>query len=128
MLDALSAHSGESTGSAAYRIKAAENPPVCTEETKVNFRGYDYDYYNKPEKKTSPLVVIGSIAAFAAAAIGGLGIAHKNNVLSKINDGKFKNVLKKCEPAAQTCHKWCAAVKKFGINTRDKIAGVFKGK
>lgn len=104
------------------RISFCANQPVGTYPTQtqnapvknyssVGFKGYDYDYYDKPKKKTSPLLVAGGVLASAAAIIGGLGYAHKTNVLSKLKDGKIKDILKKGEPVAEKCHEWCSAAK-----------------
>lgn len=104
------------------RISFCANQPVGTyppqaqnvpekNYSSVGFKGYDYDYYDKPKKKTSPLLVVGGLLASAAAIIGGLGYAHKTNALSKLNDGKIKDILKKAEPAAKKCHEWCSAAK-----------------
>ena len=104
------------------RISFSANPPVTTytqqanktpaqNYTSVGFKGNDYDYYDKPKKKTSPLLVIGGVLAGVAAIIGGLGYAHKTNVLSKLKDGWVKNTLKKAEPVAEKCHEWCSVVK-----------------
>ena len=80
---------GETAGSVANRklnylreqIPKPQTPPQDT----VNFKGRDYE-----EKSGSVFSgILGTIAA-AAIIVGGLGLAHKYNVVEKLKDGKIK--------------------------------------
>ena len=119
---------GETTGSPAYtsstKLRNSENPTPQIPNDSVNFRGYD-EYGNK--KKTKAPVILGSIVAIGAA-IAGMGYAHKTNVIGKMKDGKFKDILSKVDPILEKCHKWCSAVKKFGVNSWEKIKNLFSRK
>ena len=113
---------GESTGSIGYRNYNLQQscPPGTPNCDSVNFKGRDDDDDHK-EKGSSFLKTVAGLGIAAAAIIGGLGIAHKKDVFSKIKNQKVKDFLSKAEPAAETCHKWCAKVKQTGKNLLEKI-------
>lgn len=91
-------------------------PPALDKDT-VSFRGKD-----DSEKGTSALGVLGALAFSAAAVIGGLACVKKYGVIDKLKEGKVKDFLIKYgNPAAETCHKWCAFLKEKAVN-------LFKGK
>ena len=119
---------GESAGSVAYNRNVADPQPKASEVSGVNFKGYDYDYYDSPKKKVSPVGVIAGLLVGTAAVIGGLGYAHKANVLSKLKDGKIKDLLKKLTPATEQCYEWCTTVKSKCVQTWDNIKGFFSNK
>ena len=73
----------------------------------------------------STLGVIGTITAVAAAAVIGLAYGHKKEVFSKLGEG---NILRKLEPVAETCHKWCSTAKTKSVEYWDKFKNFFKGK
>lgn len=87
----------------------------------TNFKGKGYDYYDKPQKKTSPVLTMGCVLGAAAALIVSLGYAHKTDALSKIKNGKFKDILKKAEPVTKKCHEWCSIVKTKCSELVDKL-------
>ena len=117
------------------RISFCANSPVGTYPTPttnpqannvatLGFRGKEIegDYFDKPKKKHSPLLTIGGILVGAAAIIAGLGYTHKADLLNRMKDGKFKDVLKKvADPVTEKCHKWCAAVKTKGLELWNKV-------
>lgn len=122
----------ESTGSIAYKNNTTECPTCGTNcegtcEGKVNFKGYD-SFENSKKKGTSTLGIIATLAGITVAGIVGLGYAHKTNALSKLNDGKVKDILSKLEPAGEKCHKWCSTVKTRSSEYADKIKNFFSGK
>lgn len=125
----------ESTGSIAHSKNPTECPTCGTNcggtcEGKVNFRGNnDYDYYEPQKKKgTSTLGVVATLAGISIAGIVGLGYAHKANALSKLKDGKVKDMLSKLEPAGKKCHEWCSTVKTKGSELMDKVKNMFSSK
>jgi len=120
---------GETTGSPAYtnaaRLRSVEQPAPQLPNDSVNFRGYD-EYGEKKKSKALP-IILGSVAAIGAAIVG-MGYAHKYDIIGKMKDGKFKNFLSKANPALEKCHDWCSAVKKFGVNSWEKVKGLFSKK
>lgn len=120
---------GETTGSPAYtsnvRLRNSQAPAPQLPNDSVNFRGYD-EYGQKKKSKAVP-IILGTIAT-AGLAIVGMGYAHKTNALSKMKDGKFKDFLSKANPALEKCHDWCHSVKKFGVDSWEKVKGWFSKK
>lgn len=115
----------EVSGSIAYRAKNTDCPPEKPNCYNLNFKGRDDRYEEKGEKAVK---VIAGLVGAAALVIGGLGIAHKKNVLSKVSNEKVKNVLSKAEPAAEKCYEWCHKIKDTGLKGWDKIKNIFKKK
>ncbi len=122
----------ESAGSVAYKNNMMECP-TCGKDcentcnNKVNFKGYD-SFENSNKKGTSALGVITTLVGIAVAGIVGLGYAHKTNALSKLKDGKIKDMLSKLEPAGEKCHEWCSTAKTKGSECIDKIKNFFSTK
>ena len=115
-------HGSESTGSISHSSGYSALPT----ENSVNFKAQN-DSFEK-NKGTSTIGIIGGIALLGAGAVVGLGYAHKTNILSKMKDGKFKEILQKAEPAAKKCHEWCATIKAKGTEVWNKIQNTFKSK
>lgn len=119
---------GETTGSPAYtnaaRLRSVEQPAPQLPNDSVNFRGYDE--YGEKKKSKAPAIICSVLAI--GAAIVGMGYAHKTDVIGKMKDGKFKDILSKTEPVLKKCHDWCSAVKKFGVNSWEKVKGLFSKK
>ena len=91
-------NNAETSGSIAYRAyNKTSNCPLETPNcSSVNFKGRD-DYYEEKGGKAAKVII--GLAAAAAVVIGGLGIAHKKDVLSKIKndkvlDAELENLLK----------------------------------
>lgn len=83
------------------------------------------DYY-EPKKKTSTLGILAGTAVLAAAVVGGLGLAHKYNAVSKIKNEKVQNFFRHTDVVTEPCHKACGWVKK---NCYEKVINFFrKGK
>lgn len=120
----VSLNGSESAGSVAYRMNNQAYPQT-PKYSNMNFRGRD-DYYE--ERGSKGLKVLLGLAGATVLVIGGLGIAHKKDVLSKISNEKVKNILSKAKPAAETCYKWCHKVKKTLVNNWDKIKKMFNKK
>ena len=81
----------ETAGSPAYLSNVQNTSNIDS----LNFRGYDSFEKNgkTKEKGISPVTAgIGAITA-TALIIGGLAYAHKIDVLSKMKDGKMKDIL-----------------------------------
>ncbi len=113
---------GETAGSISNNDLPKPNPcPTCGG---VSFRGRDYE----EKKGMSALGVIGTLAAVSAAAVVGLAYTHKTGIIGKMKDGKFKDLLKKIEPATEQCYKWCKIAKDKGLEYWNKFIGMFKGK
>ena len=94
----------------------------------MTFRANDYPYYNaEPKKSHTGLWLAGTLVA-AAGIIAGMGYAHKTNALSKLSDGKIKDILTKCEPAMEKCHEWCAWTKKTCKDGWEAVKGWFPKK
>ena len=109
----------ETTGSVGARknqdsIFTVDNEP---KQDTVCFRGSEY---GEPKKKTSTAAVVLSTLGTVAAAVGLLGLAHRNGWVNKLGDGKFKEYAQK---AAEPCYKACKYVKN---NSYDKIVAYFK--
>ncbi len=113
----------ETAGSVGYRKFQAE-PEIkldTLDKDTVNFRGRE----DNDKKEGSVLGTLFGIGATAAIVIGGLGLAHKYNVLDKLNSPKIKEYgLKVTEP----CYKWCASVTKFCKDNYQKVVDKFSKK
>lgn len=118
---------GETAGSISKRQlrNNSEIPPkVQTPQADtVNFRGHEN---NEGKKKTSIGAKIIGLVTTAALIIGGLGLAHKHDVVGKLKDGKFKDFMRKSDTITKPCHEWCAKGKKYAIETYEKIKNYFK--
>lgn len=121
----VSLNNNEACGSLAYGKYNQNCPPENPNCNQVNFRGRE-DYYEKKDY-TALKAVIG-LAGVTALAIGGLGLAHKNNLISKIKNEKLKDFVSKAEPAAEKCYEWCGKVKKAGMQGIDWVKNIFKRK
>ncbi|MBR1775524.1 hypothetical protein IJ750_00415 [bacterium] len=115
----------ETTGGVGKRPKSngsvtVDKAPECDT---VCFKG-------KESKKEGMSLFSAALMTAGAAAlvIGGLGCAHKYNWIGRLGDGKFKEFLKKNEPAAKTCYDWCVKTKGFAKDGIDKIKNLFKKK
>lgn len=112
---------GESTGSPAYITSVRQETPVpnCpagnTNCDSVNFRGRDNEKGNKA------LGISLGILGAAALIVVGMAYAHKTNAIDKLNDGKFKDLLKKVEPFSKKCEEWCLKIKTKCTEFWDKI-------
>ena len=85
----------------------------------VCFRGSEYNQ----QKNSSPLKNLLLLAGGAAAIVGGLGLAHKYNVVDKLfKEGKTKDFFKHTDAVTEPCHKACAWIKR---NSYDKIVKFF---
>ena len=106
----------------------AENPtPVtCPNCDQVSFQASAN--YEKKKKGVSALGILAGAAVLTAATIVGLGYAHKTNVLSKMNDGKMKEIISKADPACKKCHEWCSSVKTKGTELWGKVKNLFSPK
>lgn len=113
----------ETTGSVGYRNFQSE--PELKLETldkdTVNFRGKN----NQENKNSSVFGTILGIGAAAAIIVGGLGLAHKYNVLDKINNADVKKYLGK---VTEPCYKWCSTLTKFCRENYQKILDKFSKK
>jgi len=94
----------------------------------VAFRANDYPYYNEEPKKSKAGWVIGGTLVAAALAVAGMGYAYKVDALSKLGDGRVKDLLTKCEPAMKKCHEWCAWTKGQYQKCVDTVKGWFSKK
>lgn len=111
----ISFSGSESTGSIGKRANASNVryesiPNDQLEQDTVSFRGANYE---GEEKKSSLLTKIFGAAVFSALAIGGLGYAHKADLVGKLKDGKFKDFMRKSDCVTEKCHEWCSKVKEF---------------
>lgn len=123
----VSLNNAETSGSIAYRAynKTSNCPPETPNCSSVNFKGRD-DYYEEKGGKAAKVII--GLAAAAAVVIGGLGIAHKKDVLSKIKNDKVKDILSKAQPAAEKCYEWCSKAKDTGLKGWEKLKSIFKKK
>ena len=125
----VSFYGGESTGSVGKKTanqirNVLETPVQPAEPDKVCFHGYEHE-----EKSSSFFSKLIGAAACTAIVIGGLGYAHKANLIGKMKDGKLKDFLKKADNVTETCHNWCSKTKQCVLDGVDKIKSIFpKGK
>lgn len=85
----------------------------------VCFKGRD------KEKKFSFGKVIAVLTTLSVATIAGLALAHKNNWISKLKDGKIKTHLGK---ASETCYGWYEQSSKQVRKYYDKVKKSFHKK
>ena len=138
MTTAISFRGGESTGGVADRkIETAKqettggvgirnNPDsVFTVDNELKadtvcFKGYAAEESNK---KMSPLAVALTVLGGTAFVVGGLGLAHKYDVVGKyIKNEKVKEFFRHTDAVTEPCHKACAWFKK---NCYDKVVKFF---
>ena len=109
----------ETTGGVGVRksnygsIFAADNEP---EGDTVSFRA------RPEEKKTSATGVILGLTAATALLIGGLGLAHKYDVVSYIKNKKAYDFFRHTDAVTKPCRDICAWAKR---NSYDKIVKMF---
>lgn len=131
---------GESAGSLAFRggessgsigiISSKQNPPIgCyttdifpTELVKdvVDFKGS-----KRKENANSACKTIANLVITTGILIGGLAYAHKAGWITKMSDGKFKDILTK---ASKTSYEWCTKSKDTIVNTYNKVKNYFTKK
>ena len=111
---------------AVRRVNAEPQPEV--EKPQVNFRANEYPNYDaEQKKKISPWWYVLGTLAFAGGSIVGLGYVHKLGSVSKMENGKMKDMLVKCEPAFKQCYEWCKWAKHTSRDGWDKVTKFFKG-
>jgi len=111
----------ETTGSCGYLQE--QTPRIETlDKDKVCFKGGA----DKKEKSSSVFGTILTLGALAAVVVGGLGLAHKYDLVGKIKNEKFKDLLKNSGKVTEPCYNWCKSVKTFCTEYYDKIAKRFK--
>ena len=129
----ISFYGGETAGTPAYltKAKATNEPEIVTqpEALKLSFQANDtFERRKETDKGVSKTTVaLGALAA-TALIIGGLGYAHKIDVLSKMKEGKAKELLSKIEPVAKTCHEWCSSAKVKGNECLEGVKKFFNSK
>lgn len=121
----VSFHGGETSGSVAKRnLNSTFRRQNIVEQApdKLSFKGKSEDNASSFGK--------GLIMTLAAAAliVGGLGYAHKADVVGKLKDGKVKDFLKKADKITEPCHKFCSKVKEFCQKYYEKIKEFFNKK
>ena len=121
----VSFHGGETSGSVAKRnLNSTFRRQNIIEQApdKLSFKGKSEDNASSFGK--------GLIMTLAAAAliVGGLGYAHKADVVGKLKDGKVKDFLKKADKITEPCYKFCSKVKEFCQKYYEKIKEFFNKK
>lgn len=123
---------GETAGSAAHT--PISNCPTCGAE--VNFKAHKMEYHHglksfskdnaelAPKKNNTALKFIIGASAVAVATVAGLGKGYEP-LVAGLKDGKIKNMVKKAEPAATKCKKWCNVIQAKSIEYWDKIKNSF---
>lgn len=103
---------GETTGSVGKRPAVTDNKelvkPASFDAEEV---GDTVCFKGRGEEKSSFCGKIFKTGMFVAAAVGGLGYAHKANLVGKLESGKIKDILKKTDVITEPCHKACHFVK-----------------
>lgn len=126
-MNIVSFSGGETAGSLANRkanyLREQIPAPQAPQKDTVNFRGREYE-----DKSQSIGSVIFGIAAAAALIVGGLGAAHKYDVVGKLKDGKVKDFLRKSDVITEPCYKLCSKVKACAVEYFDKIKNWFNKK
>ena len=116
---------GETTGSIGKRpvitdnkelVKPASFDTIEVGDT-VNFKGHS------EEGKSSIGGALLKTGIFAALVVGGLGYAHKTNVVDKLKNGKIKDILKKSDTITKPCYDACHYVK---TNVKKLVGKYFK--
>ena len=120
---------GESTGSIGI-ISSKQNSPIGCYTTDVfpadvikdvvNFKGS-----KREEKANSTCKTIAELAVTAGILIGGLAYAHKAGWITKMGDGKLKDILTK---ASKTSYEWCAKSKDAAVDVYNKVKNYFTKK
>lgn len=121
----ISFHGSETAGSVAKRDLAPERTPrtqTPIPADTINFRGRDYDN----DSSFGSGILKGLV--LAGVIIGGLGYAHKTNVIGKLKDGKVKDILQKTAKVTETCYKWCHEAKEFTLKYYNKVKEFFEKK
>lgn len=121
----VSFQGGETSGSVAKRnLNSTFRRQNIVEQApdKLSFKGKSEDNASSFGK--------GFIMTLATAAliVGGLGYAHKADVVGKLKDGKVKDFLKKADKITEPCYKFCSKVKEFCQKYYEKIKEFFNKK
>ena len=129
---------GETTGSVAdRRIETAKQETtggVGARKSQESIFTVDNDlkqdtvcFRAKTEQKEkhSTVGTILGITALTAAVIGGLGLAHKYDVVGKIKNQKAQDFFRHTDTVTKPCHDACAWVKK---NCYNRVINFFKSK
>ena len=114
----------ETAGSVGARIYQQE-PEIklqTLEKDTVSFRGIN----DHKDSTTSVLGALAGIGIAAGAVVVTLGCAKKYNWVDKITNEKVKNFVTKY--GTDPCYKACQSVKKFSVDSYNKIADFIKGK
>ena len=111
----------ETTGSCGYLREQAPRIETLDKDT-VCFKGGA----DKKEKSSSVFGTILTLGALAAVVVGGLGLAHKHDIVGQLKNEKFKNLLKNSGKVTEPCYNWCKSVKTFCMEHYDKIVKKFK--
>lgn len=115
---------GETTGSVGKRpavddnkqlVKPASFDTVEIGDT-VNFRG-------RGDEKSSIGGKILKTGMLAALVVGGLGYAHKADLVGKLKNGKIKDILKKSDVITKPCYEACHYIK---TNAKNLVGKYFK--
>lgn len=116
---------GETTGSVGKRTAATDNKELVKPTSfdtvefgdTVNFRG------RGDEEKSSIVGKIFKTGMLAALVVGGLGYAHKANLVGKLKNGKIKDILKKSDVITKPCYEACHYIK---TNVKNLAGKYFK--
>ena len=113
----------ESAGSIGLRRYS--NCPTCGAE--VNFKKeYHHGLIGNPAEKKSNTALkwIIGLSVATIAGIVGLGKGF-TPLVTKLKDGKFKDFVKKAEPAANKCKDWCNTVQTKSAEYWNKLKSFF---
>lgn len=118
---------GETTGSVGKRQAITNNKELTKPASfdadeigdTVNFRGRGDD------EKSSIGGKILKTGMLAALVVGGLGYAHKTNLVGKLKNGKIKDILKKTDVITKPCYEACHTIKKYWVELFDAITTIF---
>lgn len=114
----------ETTGSVGVRINEQE-PEIklqTLDRDTVSFRA-------NTDRKDDRASIVGTIAGIgftAAAIVATLGCAKKYNWVDKISNQKVKDFVVKY--GTDPCYKACSSVKKFSVDSYNKVVDFIKGK
>ena len=114
----------ETAGSVGARIYQQE-PDVklqTLEKDTVSFRGNS----DHKDSSTSVLGALATIGIVAGTLVATLGCAKKYNWVDKITNQKVKDVVTKY--GTDPCYKACRSIKKFSVDSYNKVADIIKGK
>lgn len=121
---------GESAGSIGVNDLKQSSPissysiEVPTKELTrdvVNFRGTE----EREKKANSICKTLAGLAVTTGIVIGGLAYAHKAGWITKMGDGKCKDLLTK---SAKTCNDWCMQSKESIVKAYNKVKNYFTKK